>query len=136
MFSDSADEEDDLSARFLEAALNTTSSGRSGHAAPAVDTVDLLSRLAQSRMNDQRCEMPPPVVKNDDDDDDDEAEARSLPEFMRPLSLEENKYKKAPCKRAFSAGKLPTMPALHWAMTNSGQEMMNSGDPTAGIRRP
>ena len=30
--------------------------------------------------------------------------------------------------RAFSAGNAPTMPALHWAMTRSGPETMNSGE--------
>ena len=34
--------------------------------------------------------------------------------------------------RAFSAGNEPTMPALHWAITSSGPETMNSGDPTTG----
>ncbi|GAA4413990.1 hypothetical protein GCM10023089_32520 [Quisquiliibacterium transsilvanicum] len=27
------------------------------------------------------------------------------------------------------------MPALHWAITSSGPEMMNSGEPTTGRRR-
>ena len=39
------------------------------------------------------------------------------------------------CGRAFSAGKLPTIPALHWAMTRSGLETMNSGAPMTGRRR-
>ena len=34
--------------------------------------------------------------------------------------------------RAFSAGKLPTMPALHWAMTSFGLETMKSGAPMTG----
>ena len=34
--------------------------------------------------------------------------------------------------RAFSAGNEPTTPALHWAITSSGPETMNSGDPTTG----
>src|SRR6266851_7345711 len=34
--------------------------------------------------------------------------------------------------RAFSAGNEPTMPALHWAMTSSGPDTMNSGAPTTG----
>ena len=34
--------------------------------------------------------------------------------------------------RAFSAGKAPTIPARHWAMTRSGLEMMNSGAPITG----
>src|SRR4051812_39597905 len=39
--------------------------------------------------------------------------------------------------RAFSAGNDPTMPALHWAMTSSGTEMMNKGAPITGKdRRP
>src|ERR1700712_2891940 len=39
--------------------------------------------------------------------------------------------------RAFSAGNDPTIPALHWAITRSGTEMMNSGAPITGIdRRP
>src|SRR5215475_11242482 len=39
--------------------------------------------------------------------------------------------------RAFSAGNEPTTPALHWAITRSGTEMMNSGEPITGIdRRP
>src|ERR1700733_3133779 len=39
--------------------------------------------------------------------------------------------------RAFSAGNAPTMPALHWAITRSGTETMNSGAPIAGSdRRP
>ena len=37
--------------------------------------------------------------------------------------------------RAFSAGKLPTIPALHCAMTSSGPETMNSGEPMTGRRR-
>jgi hypothetical protein len=32
----------------------------------------------------------------------------------------------------FSAGNEPTMPALHWAMTNSGPEAMNRGAPSTG----
>src|SRR5208282_4071269 len=36
--------------------------------------------------------------------------------------------------RAFRAGKAPTIPALHWAMTSAGCEMMNSGAPTTGRR--
>src|SRR4030095_2549364 len=36
-----------------------------------------------------------------------------------------------------TAGTRPTTPALHWAITRSGTEMMNSGDPITGIdRRP
>ena len=38
------------------------------------------------------------------------------------------------CGRELSAGKAPTIPALHWAMTSSGPEMMNSGDPITGRR--
>src|SRR5690606_10961280 len=38
--------------------------------------------------------------------------------------------------RAFSAGKEPTTPALHWAMTRSGLERMNIGEQTTGIDRP
>src|SRR3954469_17060684 len=39
--------------------------------------------------------------------------------------------------RAFSAGNDPTTPALHWAITRSGTEIMNSGAPITGIdRRP
>src|SRR5262245_11605000 len=39
--------------------------------------------------------------------------------------------------RALSAGNEPTTPALHWAITRSGTEMMNSGEPITGIdRRP
>src|ERR1700759_4741172 len=37
--------------------------------------------------------------------------------------------------RAFSAGNDPTIPALHWAITRSGLEMMNSGLPITGRRR-
>ena len=37
--------------------------------------------------------------------------------------------------RALSAGNEPTMPALHWAMTSSGLEMMNSGAPMIGSGR-
>ena len=37
--------------------------------------------------------------------------------------------------RAFSDGKLPTTPALHWAMTSFGLETMNSGAPMTGMRR-
>ena len=37
--------------------------------------------------------------------------------------------------RAFSAGKLPTMPALHCAITSSGTHTMNSGAPITGRRR-
>jgi signal transduction histidine kinase len=37
--------------------------------------------------------------------------------------------------RAFSAGKEPTMPALHCASTSGGCEMMKRGDPTTGMRR-
>jgi hypothetical protein len=33
------------------------------------------------------------------------------------------------------AGKLPTMPALHWAMTRWGFETMNNGAPITGRRR-
>ena len=36
--------------------------------------------------------------------------------------------------RAFRAGKLPTIPALHCAITRSGFDMMNSGAPITGIR--
>ena len=36
--------------------------------------------------------------------------------------------------RALSAGKEPTIPALHCAMTSAGCEMMNSGAPTTGRR--
>ena len=36
--------------------------------------------------------------------------------------------------RAFRAGKLPTIPALHWAMTSSGPETMNMGEPMMGRR--
>jgi len=35
--------------------------------------------------------------------------------------------------RAFSEGKEPITPALHWARTRSGLEMMKSGDPITGI---
>src|SRR6516165_3535486 len=39
--------------------------------------------------------------------------------------------------RAFNARNEPTTPALHWAMTRSGTEMMNSGAPITGSdRRP
>ncbi len=38
------------------------------------------------------------------------------------------------CGRALSAGKEPITPALHWAMTRSGVEMMNIGAPITGIR--
>jgi hypothetical protein len=39
--------------------------------------------------------------------------------------------------RAFSAGNEPTTPALHCAITSSGTEMMNSGEPITGSdRRP
>ena len=34
--------------------------------------------------------------------------------------------------RALSAGNAPTIPALHWAITSAGCEMMNSGAPTTG----
>ena len=34
--------------------------------------------------------------------------------------------------RALSAGKAPTMPALHWAITSAGWEMMNNGAPMTG----
>src|SRR5829696_6540445 len=34
--------------------------------------------------------------------------------------------------RAFSAGNEPTTPALHWAITSSGPETINSGEPTTG----
>src|SRR5580704_10134926 len=34
--------------------------------------------------------------------------------------------------RALSAGKAPTIPALHWAITSAGCETMNSGAPTTG----
>src|SRR5208282_2804973 len=36
--------------------------------------------------------------------------------------------------RALSAGKAPTIPALHWAITSAGCEMMNNGAPTTGSR--
>src|SRR5210317_903836 len=36
--------------------------------------------------------------------------------------------------RAFSAGNEPIMPALHWAITRSGFEMINKGEPTIGRR--
>src|SRR3546814_3944480 len=39
------------------------------------------------------------------------------------------------CGRALSAGKLPTIPALHCAMTRSGPETMKSGEPMTGRRR-
>ena len=39
------------------------------------------------------------------------------------------------CGRALSAGKLPTMPALHCAMTRSGPDTMKSGAPMTGRRR-
>src|SRR5665647_549954 len=39
--------------------------------------------------------------------------------------------------RAFSAGNEPTMPALHWAITSSGVETMNIGEPITGrVRWP
>ena len=38
--------------------------------------------------------------------------------------------------RALSDGIAPMMPALHWAMTRSGLEMMNSGAPMTGSARP
>src|ERR1700733_8598034 len=34
--------------------------------------------------------------------------------------------------RALSAGKAPTIPALHWAITSAGCETMNNGAPTTG----
>jgi hypothetical protein len=34
-----------------------------------------------------------------------------------------------------SAGNAPITPALHWAITRSGLEMMNSGEPITGRRR-
>jgi hypothetical protein len=37
--------------------------------------------------------------------------------------------------RALSEGKLPTTPALHWAITSSGPEMMNSGEAMTGRRK-
>src|SRR5437763_7113387 len=37
--------------------------------------------------------------------------------------------------RALSAGNEPTMPALHWAITSSGPETMNSGEPSTGSSR-
>src|SRR3990167_3240116 len=37
--------------------------------------------------------------------------------------------------RALSAGKEPTMPALHCSITRSGLDTMNSGAPTTGIER-
>ena len=37
--------------------------------------------------------------------------------------------------RAFSEGNEPTTPALHWAITSSGPEMMNSGEAITGRRR-
>src|SRR5947209_646872 len=37
--------------------------------------------------------------------------------------------------RALRAGKAPTTPEIHWAMTRSGLEMMNSGAPMTGSRR-
>ena len=37
--------------------------------------------------------------------------------------------------RAFSAGKLPTIPAVHWAITSFGFETMNIGAPMTGMRR-
>ena len=37
--------------------------------------------------------------------------------------------------RALSAGNEPTMPALHWASTSGGCEMMNIGEATTGMRR-
>jgi hypothetical protein len=36
--------------------------------------------------------------------------------------------------RALSAGKLPTIPAVHWAMTSAGLETMNNGAPITGRR--
>ena len=36
--------------------------------------------------------------------------------------------------RAFRLGKEPTIPALHWAMTKSGLEIMNKGAATTGMR--
>src|SRR3546814_4240955 len=38
------------------------------------------------------------------------------------------------CGRALSAGTEPTIPALHCAITRSGQEMMNMGEPITGSR--
>ena len=35
--------------------------------------------------------------------------------------------------RALSEGKEPMTPALHWAITRSGFEMMNRGEPMTGI---
>ena len=37
--------------------------------------------------------------------------------------------------RAFSAGKLPTIPAVHCAITSFGFETMNIGAPITGMRR-
>ena len=37
--------------------------------------------------------------------------------------------------RALRVGKLPTIPALHWAITRSGVEMINSGAPITGRRK-
>ena len=95
-FSEEDDDDDDISVRFLEAAINTADDGPS-----SLDTIDLLSRLTRSRMNDQRCEMPRRT--------EEEAEARSLPDYRRPFSLEEkgsSKGKaKTACKRVFSAGR-------------------------------
>ena len=39
------------------------------------------------------------------------------------------------CGRALSAGNDPTIPALHCAITSSGPEMMNSGEPMIGRRK-
>ena len=38
-------------------------------------------------------------------------------------------------RRALSAGKLPTIPLVHWAVTSLGVETMNIGDPMTGIRK-
>jgi hypothetical protein len=37
--------------------------------------------------------------------------------------------------RAFNAGKPPTIPDVHWAITSAGQETMNNGAPIIGRRR-
>jgi hypothetical protein len=50
-------------------------------------------------------------------------------------SMRRSQVSRTSCGRAFRAGKLPTMPALHWASTSSGPLTMNIGAPITGRRR-
>ena len=60
------------------------------------------------------------------------ASRRVLPHSSRASSHSCSHSPSAAWGRALSAGKAPTMPALHWAMPSSGPETINIGAPITG----